>query len=73
MIPAALFTAFGPVTLVKILFRLSHSLWKTKLSSPVTIYEVKYVSASSIALAIAVSTRLAMAELFKIVVSYLLL
>ena len=55
MIPAALFTAFGPVTLVKILFRLSHSLWKTKLSSPVTIYEVKYVSASSIALAIAVS------------------
>ena len=56
MIPAALFTTFGPVTFVKIFFRLSHLLWKTKLSFPVTIFGVKYVSASSMALAIAVSS-----------------
>ena len=54
MIPVALFTTFGPVKFVKILFSLPHLLWKTKLSFPVTIFGVKYVSASSMALAIAV-------------------
>ena len=52
MIPAALFTTFGPVTFVKILSRLPHLLWK--LSFPVTIFGVKYVSASSMDLTIAV-------------------
>ena len=43
------------MTFVKILFRLARSLWTTKLSTPVTICMVKYVSTSSIALVIAVS------------------
>ena len=79
MIPAALFTTFDPVTFVKTLFRLSHSLWKTKLSFPVTFCGVKYVSASSITLAIAVLSckpkeyDLQWQSLFKIVVSCLLL
>ena len=44
-----------PCDVRKILFRLSRSLWTTKLSTPVTICMVKYVSTSSIALVIAVS------------------
>ena len=35
--PAALLTTLDPVTLMRILFRLSHSLWKTSLQSPLTI------------------------------------
>ena len=79
MIPAARFTTFGPVTFVKILFRLSYSLWKTKLSFPVTVCGVKYVSASSIALAITVFSSkpkeydLQWQRLLRIVVSCLLL
>ena len=79
MIPAALFTAFGPVTFVKILFSLSHSLWKTKLPFPITINGVKYVSSSSITLAIAVSSSKPKEydsqwqSLFKILVSCILL
>ena len=41
MILAALFTIFGPVTFVKTLFRLFHSLWKTKLSFSVTVCGVQ--------------------------------
>ena len=48
MIPATLFTTFRSVTFVKILFRLSHSLWKIKLFFPVKICGVKYMSASLI-------------------------
>ena len=78
IIPAALFTTFGPVTFVNILFRLSYSLWKTKLF-PVTVCGVKYVSASSIALAITVFSSkpkeydLQWQRLLRIVVSCLLL
>ena len=56
MIFAALFTTFDLVTLIKNFFSLSHSLGKTKLFSPLTICEVKYVLASYIALAIAASS-----------------
>ena len=56
MIPPALFTTFEPWTLVVILFRLSHSLWKTVFPSPVMIWGVRWVEMSSEALAIAVAS-----------------
>ena len=48
MIPAVLFTTFGPVTFVKTLFRLSHSLWKTKLSFELRAKGIRLAMAESV-------------------------
>ena len=54
----ALLTTLDAVTLVRILFILSHPLWKTSLQSPLSIWGIRYVLVSSSALAIAVSSSI---------------
>ena len=53
IIPGAMLTMLDPVTLVTILFRLSHSLSKTSLQSPLTIWGVQYMLVLSVPLPLA--------------------